>query len=57
MSAFKEALLELMAASRAEGIAIAVAKDDVYAEACARRAEAMTALLDLVPTELLRSDD
>ena len=57
MSAFKEALLELMAASRAEGIAIAVAGDDVYAEACARRAEAMTALLDLVPTELLRSDD
>ena len=57
MSAFKEALLELMAASRAEGIAIAVAGDDVYAEACARRAEAMAAFLDLVPTELLRSDD
>ena len=57
MSAFKEALLELMAASRAEGIAIAVAGDDVYAEACDRRAEAMTALLDLVPDELLRSND
>ena len=57
MSAFKEALLELMAASRAEGISIAVAGDDVYAKACDRRAEAMTALLDLVPTELLRSDD
>lgn len=57
MSAFQEALLELMAASRAEGIAIAVATDDVYAEACDRRTEAMTAFLDLVPTELLRSDD
>lgn len=55
MNAYREALLDLLDATRTEGIAIG--RGDLGPEAGARQAEAMTAFLDLVPTELLRSDD